>query len=412
MRLSDYFFAALNGLKTNRGRSALTILGVVIGIAAVIAMISVGQGAKKMILNQIQSIGANVLTIVPGKKPKGAMSVMTTFMDSLKEKDLSLLKKKENVPHLKEIMPIVFGSRVASYGRERYQPTIIGATNLFAKIYNVYPQKGRLFYSDETKGYASVAIIGHKVKDELFADHPAIGKKIKIGNRKFRVIGLLPQKGQFSFLNFDEVVVTPYTTAQRYIFGIKYFNRLVVEVDSEDNLPETANDIKITLRNSHNITNPDNDDFFIETPAGIMDMMGSVIGILTIFLTFVAAISLLVGGIGIMNIMLVSVSERTREIGLRKAVGARKKDILSQFLLEAVLLTLAGGIIGIILGALFSWVASFALGYLLKMPAAFSLSFEAIALAVGVSIIIGIIFGTYPAQKAAGLSPIEALRYE
>ena len=412
MKLSDSFFTALDGLKTNRGRSALTILGIIIGIAAVITMMSVGQGVQNLILSQIQSIGSKVIAIVPGRQPKGPTDVISTFTDSLRQTDLEALKKKSNVPHLETLMPVVFGSETAAFGSETYRPTIFGVTEIFSKIHDLYPTEGRLFSDEETKGYADVVIIGNKVKDELFGSDEALDRRIKIKGRNFRVIGILPKKGQSSFLNFDEVAIIPYTTAQQYIFGIKYFHRLVAEADSEANVDQTVEDIKITLRNSHNITDPSKDDFFIETQTSAMEIVSTITNILTLFLAAVAGISLLVGGIGIMNIMLVSVTERTREIGLRKAVGAGKNDILIQFLLEAVLLTLTGGILGIASGALLSLGASLIFGYFLKASWGFLLPLNAIALGVGVSVMIGLIFGIYPARKAAWLSPIEALRYE
>jgi len=412
MKLSDSFFTALDGLKTNRGRSALTILGIIIGIAAVITMMSVGQGVQNLILSQIQSIGSKVIAIVPGRQPKGPTDVISTFTDSLRQTDLEALKKKSNVPHLETLMPVVFGSETAAFGSETYRLTIFGVTENFSKIHDLYPTEGRLFSDEETKGYADVVIIGNKVKDELFGSDEALDRRIKIKGRNFRVIGILPKKGQSSFLNFDEVAIIPYTTAQQYIFGIKYFHRLVAEADSEANVDQTVEDIKITLRNSHNITDPSKDDFFIETQTSAMEIVSTITNILTLFLAAVAGISLLVGGIGIMNIMLVSVTERTREIGLRKAVGAGKNDILIQFLLEAVLLTLTGGILGIASGALLSLGASLIFGYFLKASWGFLLPLNAIALGVGVSVMIGLIFGIYPARKAAWLSPIEALRYE
>ena len=412
MKLSDSFFTALDGLKTNRGRSALTILGIIIGIAAVITMMSVGQGVQNLILSQIQSIGSKVIAIVPGRQPKGPTDVISTFTDSLRQTDLEALKKKSNVPHLETLMPVVFGSETAAFGSETYRLTIFGVTENFSKIHDLYPTEGRLFSDEETKGYADVVIIGNKVKDELFGSDEALDRRIKIKGRNFRVIGILPKKGQSSFLNFDEVAIIPYTTAQQYIFGIKYFHRLVAEADSEANVDQTVEDIKITLRNSHNITDPSKDDFFIETQTSAMEIVSTITNILTLFLAAVAGISLLVGGIGIMNIMLVSVTERTREIGLRKAVGAGKNDILIQFLLEAVLLTLTGGILGIASGALLSLGASLIFGYFLKTSWGFLLPLNAIALGVGVSVMIGLIFGIYPARKAAWLSPIEALRYE
>lgn len=403
---------AFRGLAANKTRSFLTLLGIVIGIAAIILIMSLGQGAQNLILSQIQSMGPKVIAVVPGRQPKGLTDVVATFTDSLKNKDVEELQKKNNVPHLSDIMPIVFGSQTAVYENNAYRPTILGVNNLFTKMYNIYPEKGRIFTDEEIKSYADVVIIGAKVKDQLFGNDDALGQKIKIKGKNFRIIGIFSKKGQVSFLNFDDVAIIPYTTAQQYIFGIKYFNRLVIEADSEENVNRTVEDIKITLRNSHNITDPTKDDFFVETQAEALKMVSTIMDIFTLFLTAIAAISLFVGGIGIMNIMLVSVTERTREIGLRKALGATSKNIMTQFLLEAVMLTVSGGAIGISLGIIFSFAASLILGNYLGLNWQFIFPFQAMFLGLGVSTLVGLVFGIYPARKASLKSPMEALRYE
>ncbi len=412
MHIKYSFKTAVNGLKSRKSRSALTILGIVIGITAIMLIMSLGQGAQNLILTQIQSIGSKTIAIAPGRQPKGPTDILSTFADSLKQRDLDFLENKNNVPHLSKLMPIVFGSESVAYGNDTYQATIFGVTDLFTKIYNIYPSKGRVFGDDEIKSYADVAIIGSKVKDELFGTDEALGEKVKIKGKNFRIIGILSQKGQFSFLNFDQATIVPYTTAQQYIFGIKYFNRLVVEADTEANVPQTEEDIKRTLRESHNITDPTKDDFFLETQADAMQTVSTVTNVLTWFLAAVAAISLIVGGVGIMNIMLVSVTERTREIGLRKAVGATEKNILIQFLLEAVLLTATGGIVGIILGTSFSFITSLILSKVLAVNWAFTFPIQAMLLGLGVAAVVGLVFGIYPAKQASRKSPIEALRYE
>jgi putative ABC transport system permease protein len=412
MNIGYIFKTSFRALKANKSRSALTILGIVIGITAIMMVMSLGQGAQNLILNQIQSIGSKTIAVSPGRQPKGIMESLSVLTDSLKEKDLTALQKKENVPHLSKIMPVVFGSATAVFENESYSTTVFGVTDLFAKIYDIYPEEGRLFSDEEVKSNADLVIIGSKVRDELFGQGEALDKKIKIKGRNFRVIGLLGQKGQFSFINFDSAVIVPYTTAQRYIFGIKYFNRLVIEADSEENVAQTVEDIKITLRNSHNITDPDKDDFFIETQASAMETVSTIMNILTLFLAAVAAISLIVGGVGIMNIMLVSVTERTREIGLRKALGATEKNILFQFLLEAVILTALGGIIGIILGTSLSFLTSLVLTKFANLDWPFNFPIQAALLGIGVSAFVGLIFGLYPARQASKKSPIEALRYE
>ena len=226
------------------------------------------------------------------------------------------------------------------------------------------------------------------------------------------MIGILPKKGQVSFFNFDEVALLPYTTAQQHIFGVKYFHRFVIEAESEEAISRTVRDVEFTLRESHGITDPSKDDFFIETQVDLAERLSTITDILTLLLVSIATISLIVGGIGIMNIMLVSVTERTREIGLRKALGATSRDIMRQFLLEAVILTVVGGAIGIIFGALFAFLASLILSQALSISWQFIFPISAVALGLGVSSAVGLIFGLYPARKASKKSPIEALRYE
>lgn len=404
---------SLTGLKTNKSRSFLTILGIVIGITAIILVMSLGKGAQNLILGQIQSMGSKTIAVVPGRQPSGMSDSLNTFTDSLKNKDVEDLQKKSNVPHLAGIMPIVFGSESATRENKIHQTTIFGVNNFFAQIYDIYPEEGRLFTEEEIASKSAVVIIGSKIKEKLFeSDEEVIGQKIKVKNQNLRIIGILPKKGQFSFISFDDALIIPYTTAQQYIFGIKYYNRLVVEVDEEKNVDQTIEDIKITLRNNHNITDTDKDDFFVETQAQVMEMVGTVMNTLTLFLTAMAAISLIVGGVGIMNIMLVSVTERTHEIGLRKALGATNQDILSQFLIESMMLTIIGGIIGILLGAGFSFLISLILSKIMALNWTFAFPVSGALLGLGVSAFVGLVFGIYPARRASLKNPIEALRYE
>lgn len=412
MTLRHLLKTSVTGLTTHKSRSLLTILGIVIGITAIIMVMSLGQGAQELILGQIQSIGGKVIAIVPGREPRGPSGFLSSFTDSLKQRDLDLLENRSNVPHAKSVMPLVFGSQTTAYRTETYRPTIMGVTDTFAKIYNINPAEGRIFTAEESRSYADVAVIGSKVKDELFGNDEALGEKIRIKEKSYRVIGIIGKTGQMSFLNFDESVFVPYTTAQQYIFGIRYFNRFVVEADSEENVSDTVEDIKLTLRNSHDITDPEKDDFFVQTQAESLATVQSITSALTLFLAAVAAISLVVGGIGIMNIMLVAVTERTQEIGLRKALGATNKNIHAQFLTEAVMLTGVGGLIGIILGSSLSFIISIVLSSAFSLDWKFALPISSIVLGLGVSSGIGLIFGIYPARQAAKKNPIEALRYE
>ncbi len=412
MILGHTIKTAITGLKTNKTRSSLTILGIVIGVTAIIMVVSLGEGAQNLILGQIEGIGARVVGIIPGRQPKGPTDILATLTASLKQRDLDLLSREENVPHQDGIMPIVFGSETSSYENQTYRPTIFGGTELMADIYDMYPEQGRNISEDDVRSSADVVILGSKVAEELAPGKNLLGDRIKIKGRNFLVIGILPQKGGSSFINFDEMAMVPYTTAQRYIFGIKHFNRIAVRVDSEENINTTVEDIKATLRNAHDITDPDKDDFGVETQADALKTVGTILNTITLFLALVAAISLVVGGIGIMNIMLVSVTERTREIGLRKALGATNKNILTQFLLEAIILTGIGGGVGILLGSGFSFAISMIISKVYGLAWTFTFPVGAAILGIVVSTVVGLIFGLYPAKKAAAKNPIEALRYE
>ncbi len=412
MRIYHIFKTASNGLLVNKSRSSLTILGIVIGITAIILVMSLGEGAQNLILSQVQSMGSKTIAVLPGKMSGGISGVLATMADSLKIKDYEDLKNKSNVPYADKIMPIVFGSASITYGTESYKPIIFGSSSFFTKIFDIYPEEGRVFTDEEVSSYADVVIIGSKIKEELFGNSDALNEKIKIKERNFRIIGILGKRGQSSFVDFDDAAIIPFTTAQQYIFGIKHFNRIIVEATSEASVARTAEDIIITLRYNHDITDPEKDDFTVQTQAQAMDMVKTLTNVLTLFLAAVAAISLLVGGVGIMNIMLVSVTERTKEIGLRKALGATDKDILFHFLLEATILTSLGGIIGIVFGLSLSFLISQILINYFNLAWNFSFPILAIILGFGVSTFIGLVFGIYPAREASKKSPVEALRFE
>lgn len=389
-------------------------MGIVIGIASIILIMSVGRGAENLIVDQISGLGVETLVIRPGREPKGPSDFgQTLFSDSLKSRDIELLRNKNNVPFLGDIAPAVIVPGSVSYGGETYRPTIFGwSAEFLAKTLNVYPETGQLFDETDIKQKAPVAVIGSKVKSELFGESDALGENIKIKNKNFRVIGVFPARGQVSFFNMDEVVLLPYSTAQSYLLGIDYYHEVVVKATSPDVINRTVQDIKDTLRGAHGITDPTKDDFFVVTQEGMVEQVRTIISVLTLFLSAVVAISLVVGGIGIMNIMLVSVSERTHEIGLRKAIGATDRDIMTQFLLEAVILTAVGGVIGIVLGALGSLAASVIASRALALGWFFAFPLSAVFLGLGVSAAVGLVFGIYPARQAAAKNPIEALRYE
>ena len=414
MQIKYSLKVAVEGLQANKSRSGLTILGIMIGITSIILIMSIGTGAENLILSEISGFGAEVIVVRPGKEPTGPTDFADTlFADSLKQRDVKALRNKSNVPDIVEVAPTVIVTGSVSWRGETFRPTTLGGSAEFmGKMLNIFPVEGVYFGENEIRNRASVAVIGSKVKEELFGDSDALGENIKLKDRNFRVVGILPEKGQTPFFNVNELVIIPYTTAQQYLLGINHYHEILTRVDSPESVDRTVVDIEITLRQLHGIEDPDNDDFFVVTQQGIVDQIKTIIGVLTAFLSAVVAISLVVGGIGVMNIMLVSVTERTREIGLRKAIGATNKDIMTQFLLEAVILTVMGGIIGSAMGVILSLGASFALSAGLGVSWQFIFPISAVVLGVGVAAIVGLIFGLFPARQASQKSPIEALRYE
>ena len=414
MKFSDSLRVAVIGLKTNKTRSSLTILGIVIGIAAIILMVSIGKGAEGLILSQIGGLGADTIIIRPGREPRGPTDLAETiFSDSLKQKDVELLRRKTNVPDISEVVPMLIVPGSVSYEGETFRPTTLGSSAQFiSQVFNLALDRGVYFDNFDIQQQAQVAIIGQKVKKELFGNSEALGRLITVKDRKFRVVGIFAPRGQVAFFNVDELVLLPYTTAQVYLLGINHFHEIIVKAKNAEAVANTVNDIQATLRESHGIEDPAKDDFFIVTQQGLVDQIQIIITALTTFLSSVVAIALVVGGIGVMNIMIVSVTERTKEIGLRKAVGATEKDILNQFLLEAIILTSIGGAVGIAAGALFSFSVSIILSAVVHLDWTFVFPISAALLSLIISAAVGLLFGIYPARQAAKKDPIEALRYE
>ncbi len=412
MKLRYTIKTALNSLRTHTARSVLTILGIVIGITAIILVMSVGQSAEALILNQIQGLGSRTIIVESGREPNGPSDFFEIFTNSLKMSDVRALKNPIFVQGVQLIAPNVISAQSAMSETETIRASIFGTSPEIMDLLEIYPASGNFISDGDVKEKASVVVLGVMEKEKLFGASDAIGEHIKIKGRNFEVIGVLPEKGQIGFFNVDELLFIPYSTAQEYLLGIDYFHSILIKAESEAIVPRVVKDIETTLRERHNITDPDKDDFHVMTQADAVERVGIITTILSAMLISVAGISLVVGGIGIMNIMLVSVTERTREIGLRKALGATRKNILFQFLLEAIILTVLGGVIGVSLGAFFAWIASLILSKTLELNWNFVFPMEAVFLGVGVAFMVGLVFGLYPARKASLKSPIEALRYE
>lgn len=405
---------ALAGLAANKPRSALTILGIVIGIASIMLIASTGNSAEKLIVNELGGLGAESIVVRPGREPSGPTEFAEALLsDSLKERELNAISSKTNVPYAVDVAPEIFIPGGVAYEGETFSATILGFSARFMEeAFKLRIKEGTVFDENDIKTRAQVAIIGDRVREELFGSENPIGKYIQMKDRKFRVIGVYEPRGRVVFFDIDELVLVPYTTAQTYLSGVKYYNQIIVRAASPEVVDRVVLDIEQTLRKLHNIDNPEKDDFHVQTQQGLVRQVTSILNIFTIFLSLVVAVALVVGGIGIMNIMLVSVSERTREIGLRKALGATRRDILLQFLAEAVFLTGAGGIVGIFLGSALSLATSFIISRYLGGAPTFAFPASASILGLASAVLVGIIFGIYPAKKAAEKSPIEALRYE
>ncbi len=412
MTIKNTFKTSLIGLSTHKSRSVLTILGIVIGITAIMLVMALSQGATDLILAQIQGLGSQTIIVRAGAEPKGPSDFASIFTTSLKDREVNALRNPALVRGVVTVVPNVIGSGTALYQGETKNSNLLGTTPEILQILEIQPRYGAFFTQDDVTSRNSVAVLGAEVKEELFGDSDAVGETIKFYDRNFKIIGVFDNVGQIGGLDIDTNVIVPSTTASQYLLGANHYTFIMIRVQSEAMVEQAANDIRLTLRELHGITDPDKDDFLVATQADLAERVGTITGVLSALLMSVAAISLIVGGIGIMNIMLVSVTERTREIGLRKAVGATTGDILKQFLFESVILTSAGGLIGITLGAILSLAMSFALTIFLGIDWGFSFPIVGALLGFGVSALVGLVFGIYPARQASKKSPIESLRYE
>lgn len=407
MEYSELILEALNTLTANKLRTSLAVLGIVIGIGSVIALISLGQASQKAVEAQIQSIGSNLLTINPGSLQTGAIRGAAGSSTTLTAQDATAIATSPEITTVKTVSPEYSDRAQVTTAGTNTNTRIIGAVPEYVQVHNITVASGSFFTASDNQNMAKVAIVGPTTASDLFGDGvDPIGQTIRIKNQVFTIIGVTASKGGTGFLNQDDVIYVPLTTAQKQLFGSSHVTSIALQAYSADVMTEAQNQVGYFLLARHQLSDPSQADFSIFSQQDILNTASATTGTFTTLLSGVAAISLLVGGIGIMNIMLVTVTERTREIGLRKALGAKKKIIITQFLIESVILTFVGGILGILLGILLSFIFS------LLTASAFVISFNSVLLAFIVSSGIGLLFGWYPAQKAANLQPIEALRYE
>ncbi|MCR4329002.1 MAG: ABC transporter permease [Candidatus Roizmanbacteria bacterium] len=407
MEILELITEAIGTLTRNKMRTSLAILGIVIGIGSVISLISLGQSSQKSIENQIQSLGANLLTVIPSGQNSGAVRGAQGGGTTLTLTDAEALMNDTSITSIQSASPEYSKRAQVTAGKNNTNTQIVGVYPQYATIRKIALTTGTFITDRDVSALSKVAVLGATTATDLFpTETNPIGQSVRVNGQVLRVVGVASPKGGTGFNNPDDAIYVPLSTAQKQLFGVDYLSTIAVEATDANKMTQAQNDIGYFLLARHKLRDPSQADFVIFSQNDILNTATQVTGTFTTLLGGIAAISLVVGGIGIMNIMLVTVTERTREIGLRKALGATKSIITLQFLIEAILLTIIGGVVGILLGI----TVSYFLSRSMQLP--FAISISSIVLAMSVSGGIGILFGWYPAKKAAGLQPIDALRYE
>lgn len=406
MKILNLILLAIKALQRNKLRALLTMLGIIIGVASVITMMSIGEGSKQSINASLSSMGSNMITIMPQSNEPGGARIMGSSLKSLTIKDVEAIQKDATA--IAQISPLASSSGQSINGGANWPTTIYGVSPEYLDIRKLSVKDGIVFSEQDVKSSAKVCLLGKTVVDNLFPNGESpLGKVIRFGKIPFQVIGVLTPKGTSNFgQDQDDIIIAPYTTVQKRVLSSIYFGQIYASATTEAASDAAVTEATAILRTSHRLRADEQDDFQIRTQAELMTMLNSTSSMMTALLTAVASISLVIGGIGIMNIMYVSVTERTREIGLRMSIGARGIDILLQFLIEAIMISITGGVIGVILGI----SAALIIPAMLNWPTVISES--SIVISFLVCAVTGIFFGYYPALKASGLDPIEALRYE
>jgi putative ABC transport system permease protein len=401
---------ALNGLTANRLRSGLTMLGILIGVSAVILLVGVGNGATVAVQQQIQSLGSNLLSVFPSNARAGGVQQGFGTASTLTMDDVKAIENSQTAPDVVAAIPNAGGRAQVTFGNQNWNTGLTGTTQDFPSVRNYQVASGQFFTGADVDAASKVAVLGQTVVDNLFSGTDPIGQVIKINRQSFRVVGVLAPKGASGLANQDDLVVTPITAAWDFLLGGRGRNvqQIYVQAGSAGSTDAATAEVTQVLLDRHHISDPAQADFQILSQQDVLNSASQSTGVLTLMLGAIAGISLVVGGIGIMNIMLVTVTERTREIGIRKAIGARRKDILLQFLIESMFLSGLGGALGILVGVLLARVLP---NIVSSLPAPI-ISSPSVVAAFGISVAIGLFFGIYPANRAARLRPIEALRYE